>query len=339
MYHGIDTYMNQETTHRRKRVLFLITKATWGGAQRYVHDLATNLPKDAFEVQVAYGTSGRLADMLRAADIELHSIPSLDRDVALLSDIRSFIDIWRCIRHVRPDVVHLNSSKAAALGALAARVLGVQKVVFTVHGWPFGEKRSLIARAVIWLISWWTALLSHTVICVSEYDAKRGRRMPLVARKVTRIYNGISPIEFGPGDTIRSVFPAGAHITGTIGELTRNKNHIALVERASKDPSLYVAIVGEGELRGYLEQQARDKGVGDRVRFFGFIPARDALKGFDTFTLSSLKEGLPYVLIEARMAGLHIEANRVGGVGEILDAQDMSAFTLDTMLRQTAAAY
>ena len=43
--------MNQVV--KPKKVLFLITKATWGGAQRYVYDLATHLPQD-FEPVVAY---------------------------------------------------------------------------------------------------------------------------------------------------------------------------------------------------------------------------------------------------------------------------------------------
>src|SRR5882672_751404 len=97
----------------RSKILYIITKATWGGAQRYVFDLATHLPKDRFEPIVAYGEKGGLAEMLQKEGVQTHPLPALGRDVALLSDIQSFFQIFRYIRETRPDVVHLNSSKAA----------------------------------------------------------------------------------------------------------------------------------------------------------------------------------------------------------------------------------
>ena len=80
-------------------------------------------------------------------------------------------------------------------------------------------------------------------------------------------------------------------------------------------------------------------GLESRVKLFGFMPASDVLRGFDVFALPSLKEGLPYVLLEARAAGLPIVAERVGGVGEILDAKDMTDFSLEQMLQKTVALY
>ncbi|HVU75365.1 MAG TPA: glycosyltransferase [Candidatus Paceibacterota bacterium] len=320
-----------------KKVLYLITKATRGGAQKYLYDLVTRLPEE-YEAVVLYGQRGRLAEDLQDAHIATREIPTLARNVALISDIRSFVAICTCLRSERPDVVHLNSSKAAALGALAARLCGVRRIVFTVHGWPFGERRSSISRIVIWIISWFTALLSHRVICVSDYDLRLAERMPLIARKAVRIYNGITPLQLGSGQIIRDAFPAGVAITGTVGELTPNKNQIALIERAKAEPNLYVAIVGDGELRDFLEKKAVAYGVADRVKFFGYMPVRDVLKGFDAFALPSLKEGLPYVLLEARAAGIPITANRVGGVGEVLD-KPLDAFSLDRMVAETIALY
>ncbi|OGG61630.1 hypothetical protein A3C21_01670 [Candidatus Kaiserbacteria bacterium RIFCSPHIGHO2_02_FULL_59_21] len=324
---------------QKKKILYLITKATHGGAQKYVYDLAVNLPKAEFEPIVAYGTEGRLADDLHRANIATKRLPSLGRDIAIISDIKSFFEIYGTIRTIQPDIVHLNSSKASALGALAARLAGVPKIIFTVHGWPFGEKRNIPAKILIWKISWLTALLSHAVICVSDYDLNLAQRMPFVGRKATRIYNGIGPMQFGSGDIVRSAFPAGAKITGTVGELIKNKNQIALLEQAKSDPGMYVAIVGEGEDRPMLEQKIREYGLRERVKLFGYVPASDALKGFDRFALPSLKEGLPTALIEARLAGLPVIANRVGGVGEVLDAKDLSEFSLERMTTRTFSLY
>ena len=92
-----------------KKILFVITKSNWGGAQRYVYDLATALPKGEFDAQVAFGQPGLLALKLKAAGIATHPILSLERDISLLADLRSFFELWQMFRKERPDVVHLNS--------------------------------------------------------------------------------------------------------------------------------------------------------------------------------------------------------------------------------------
>ena len=328
------------TQPSRKKVLFLITKSNWGGAQRYVYDLATNLPRSEFDVGVAFGQEGLLAKKLKEGQIVTFPIKALGRDVSVRNDVKSFHELVRLFRAQKPDIVHLNSSKAGGLGALAARFAGVPKIIFTAHGWPFWERRNPISRIIIYLFSWLTALLSHKVIVVSGYDLSVAQKMPFVAHKTIRIYNGINlhtPLD--SGDVVRHSFPNGVRITGTVGELTKNKNQISLIEQAKKDPSMYVAIVGDGEDRPYLTKKIEEYGLKSRVRLLGFMPASEVLRGFDVFALPSLKEGLPYVLLEAKAAGLPIAANRVGGVPEILDSKDMEMFSLAHMLEQTFALY
>lgn len=323
---------------KRKKILFLITKATWGGAQRYVYDLATEL-RDKFDVSVAFGQEGLLAKKLRDAGVPAFPIPTLQRDVSLSNDRKSFSELLRLFRAEKPDVVHLNSSKAAGVGALAARCAGVSRIIFTVHGWPFWEQRDFISRGLIYFFSWLTALFSHKVIVVSDYDLSVAKSMPFIGHKTIRIYNGIN-LDFPlySGDIVRHSFPKGVRITGTVGELTRNKNQIALIEKARNNPQMYVAIVGDGEDRTYLRQKIERYGLHDRVKIIGFMWASQVLRGFDVFALPSLKEGLPYVLLEARVANLPIIANRVGGVSEALE-KPLSEFSLDKMISQTVALY
>jgi glycosyltransferase involved in cell wall biosynthesis len=328
----------------QRKVLYVITKSNWGGAQRYVFDLATRLSKAEFEAVVALGGTGEkgaqtglLAQRLKDNGIRTVFIESFMRDVSVNKEFAAYRELIRIFKQERPDVVHLNSSKAGGLGALAARVSGVRKIVFTAHGWPFRESRNPVSKIALWLLSYATALLSTDVICVSEFDLKQAKKMPGV--HAVRIYNGIEPLSLGTGEKIRSAFPAGAKITGTVGELVKNKNQIALVEEAKKDASMHVAIVGEGEERKNLKRKIKEYDLEDRVKLFGFMPAADVLKGFDVFALPSIKEGLPYVLLEAKAAGLPIMANRTGGVGEILDAKDMSDFELARMINRTIGVY
>jgi glycosyltransferase involved in cell wall biosynthesis len=323
-----------------RKILFVITKSNWGGAQRYVYDLATNLPKDQFEVGVALGQPGLLAKKLDAARITTYPISSLQRDVSVMADVKSFFELVRLFRLEQPDVVHLNSSKAGGLGALAARFVGVPRIIFTAHGWPFWEQRNPVSRGLIYFISWITALLSHKIIVVSDYDLKVAQKMPFITHKTIRIYNGIDlNFPLYSADIVRDSFPKGVRITGTIGELTRNKNQISLIEQAKNNPEMCVAIVGDGEDRRYLMKKIEEYGLDARVKLLGFQLASGVLRGFDVFALPSLKEGLPYVLLEAKAVGLPIIANRVGGVGEILDTKDMSDFSLEKMVQKTIVLY
>jgi len=299
----------------KRKVLFLVTKATWGGAQKYVFDLATRLPRNEFDVVVAYGEKGKLASDLFVAGIETCEISSLARDVAVFSDLKSFFEILSCIGTTRPDVIHLNSSKAAALGALAARFQGVRKIVFTVHGWPFKEDRNVLARALIRGISWLTAVLSHTVIVVSKKDEQIGRSMLFLSNKIRHIPIGIHTPDFLTREEAAarlSIRTASPRIV-TIAELTANKGLRYAIEAVSllksRGTNVTYFIISDGEEREALEALALEKGVSDRVRFLGFVDnAARYLKAFDVFLLPSIKEGMPYVLVEAESAGLPIIA-------------------------------
>ena len=302
-----------------KKVLFLITKSNWGGAQRYVYDLATNIPQDQFVPVVALGQSGRLSEELAKEGVSVITLPDLGRDVDLVSDIRAFFQIWALLRKERPDVVHLNSSKAAAFGALAARLSGVPRILFTAHGWPFKEHRGFLSSGLIRTISWFTAFLSHSVIVVSKEDEYIGRLMQGISKKIQYIPLGIAIPAFLPREMASLILPPLTNAWPrlvTIAELTANKGlsyaleAILLLKEYKTDVSYF--IIGEGEERDRLMTQARMLGITDRVYFLGFIPdAARYLKAFDVFVLPSVKEGMPYVLLEAGMAKLPIVSTTV----------------------------
>jgi len=88
----------------RLKVLFLITKSNWGGAQRYVFDLATNLNSDQYEVVVALGGDGELIPKLAEAGIGTINIPGLTRDISIIQELKAMFAIASIIRKERPDV-------------------------------------------------------------------------------------------------------------------------------------------------------------------------------------------------------------------------------------------
>ncbi len=321
-----------DNSSKKTKVLFVITKSNWGGAQRYVYDLATGLPKDRFDVVVALGGSGTLIHKLHAEHIRVLPIFSLARDVSTIGDIFAFFEIWSIFRREKPDVIHLNSAKASGLGTLAARFAGISNIIFTAHGWAFNEDRSFLSRLSIKLLSWVTTLLAHKTIAVSEAVHKDTRNWPFVKNKIITIHNGVNSVDFALRDDARVYFatksgitlPHDALLIGTIAELHKNKGLTfsveAFAEIAQKYPSLFYFILGDGEEREQLEILIKRHELAGRVFLIGFIEnAANYLKAFDIFVLPSVKEGLPYVLLEAGIAGLAVVASHVGGIPEIIE--------------------
>ena len=74
-----------------RKILFIITKSVWGGAQKYVYDLAVNLPKDRFEITVAGGGHGIMADKIMSAGLPFVEIKSFQRDLSFWKEIVSFL--------------------------------------------------------------------------------------------------------------------------------------------------------------------------------------------------------------------------------------------------------
>lgn len=317
----------------KKKVLYLITKSNFGGAQRYVYELSTSLPKDAYDVAVAFGGTGEkgadagsLKTMLEEKGVRTIFLSRFARDIGAFDDFKLFFDISALLKKEKPDILHINSSKAGGLGALAGRFAGVGRIIFTAHGWPHREKRPVWQKALIGLASWATVLLSDETIAVSEKDARTAPAF-LKRASVRLIRNGIAPFATAPRTDARAELskisekplPEDALVIGAIAELTKNKALDVLIRALKNVPGARLVIIGQGEERGRLELLASDIGVLPRVSFAGFVPdARRLLPAFDIYALSSLKEGLPYVLLEAGMAGIPSAATDVGGVPEIV---------------------
>ena len=311
---------------QKLKILHVITKGNWGGAQRYVFDIATRLPHDHYESVVVYGEGTILGEKLNGANIRTIRISSLGRDIDIVNDIKSAQVLFNIIRTEAPDIVHLNSSKIGAIGAVVARIAKVPNIIFTGHGWAWNEDRTLLSKALITCIHWLTIQLCHTTIAVCEDVKRQILRLPFVsAEKIRVIPNGIGEIVFEEKHAARSKIGGGSEKIwiGAIGELHRNKGFDILIDAFSRidhetlNVGLY--IIGEGEERKNLEQKIAEKHLEDSVYLLGFIPnASTLLKAFDIFVMSSRTEAFPYVLLEAGLAQLPVIAPRVGGVPELV---------------------
>lgn len=330
----------------RTKVLICITKSDWGGAQKYVADIARYVAAQPhFDVAVVVGRHERGGeDVFRAclknAGIRTINLPDSGRDISLVRDIRTLRALVRIFTQEQPDVVHLNSTKMGGLGAVAARIAclpGIRRMqarvptyIYTIHGLPFLEDRSGWARMLIRVATYITALLVTRVITISHAEAAHISSWPGVGEKVVTIYNGIDASLLLSRDEARAALArkcdidcTGKVVIGSIAELTHNKGHSYLLEalaRLHRAGAEFVFInFGGGELARALDARTRELMLHERVHWFGFVPdAYYYLRALDMFVLPSVKEGMPFTLLEAGLAGLPVVATDVGGVSEII---------------------
>ncbi len=318
----------------KKKILFLITKSNWGGAQRYVYDLAVAC-KDTNDVVVATGGNGRLVEKLTVEHISVHSIEALVRDVKLLKEFSVAKELFLLLRAEQPDIIHVNSSKAGGLGAFAARLYNFfskkrAAIIFTAHGWAFKEDRTFFSKLLIGFFSYLTVVFAHATIVVSEDDYRRASWMPFVQKKLHTIHIGISTASYKDKNTARKTLaskgalPKKDILVGTIAELHRNKGLTyalgAFEELKKNNSSVGWVVIGEGEERTHLEKLIQIKELRDTVTLLGAIPDAAAyIPAFDIFLLPSVKEGLPYTILEAGGAKTPVVATAVGGIPEVIE--------------------
>lgn len=321
-----------DTKANKTKVIFVITKSNFGGAQKYVYDLATNLPKDRFDVVVALGGSGILTQKLQKQNIRVIPILSLMRDVHVTNDLSAFFELQSIFRSEKPDIVHLNSTKAGGVGALAARLARVPKIIFTAHGWAFNEERPEWQRLIIKFFSWIMVVLSHETIAISDAVKNDAKNWPFVSDKISVIKNGINEPGFFSRSEARTFIkskmsveiPENAFIIGTIAELHKSKGLQYAVEAFAKlipdNPLLYYVILGGGEEKERLESLVELHKLQGHVFLLGFVDdAARFLPAFDVFLLPSVTEGLALVLLETGFAKLPAIASRVGGIPEVIE--------------------
>lgn len=314
------------------KILYIITKSNFGGAQKYVFELATAAKAAGHDVTVACGgtgeagaATGELVTRLQDHDIHIRFIRQFMRDMSVFKDIGAFFEILKILIKDRPDVVHLSSSKAGGIGALASRLVGISNILFTSHGLTIDETwRPIWQRMLIYVSTWGTFMLAHKTILINSENVERAKRMPFMKNKVVKIYNGVGDINFIPRKVAREQLapevPQQSLWIGGVGELHVNKNWSALLQAVTSLPKrVHVIIIGEGEERLKLEQQIANLHLQNNVHLVGYKHAAQYLKAFDIFVLPSKKEGLPYVVLEAGLASVPVIATNLPGLQDVIE--------------------
>jgi glycosyltransferase involved in cell wall biosynthesis len=348
-----------------EKILYFITQSEFGGAQRYVFDLANNLKTD-LKVAIAMGKQGKdgkLAKILTKNNIEYFVIPSLKRNISPINDILALLEIIKLIKNYQPDIIHLNSSKISILGSIAAFIIKLRvasyelRVIYTVHGWVFNEPLPIWLKYFYLYAEKLTAKFKNKIICVSEYDKQIALKYKIATEnKLITIHNGLAPINFYSKEEAQkkirqlSFRPLGRNplnldnshssdfslrqtplemtknkiMIGSIGNLYKTKGFEYFIKAADiltneKKISATFIIIGEGSERKNLKNLIKKYNLENNFILAGEInEAAKLLKAFDIYICSSVKEGLPYSVLEAMQAELPIVTTNVGGIPEMI---------------------
>lgn len=313
---------------RSVKIVYVITRSdVIGGASVHLLDLALGSSKAGHSVDVLVGGEGVFNTRARDLGLSCHSLKYLVREISHGKDIRAFFELRAMLSKLKPDLVHVHSSKAGILGRLAAKSLGLP-AVFTAHGWAFTEGVSEKRRFVYRNIERVMARFSDQILTVSEFD----RQLALKAKvgdeeTVLTIHNGMpevgsNRVSFTQSDQIRLIMVARFEVP---------KNQKFLLEALAKveTKNWELELVGDGPTLESARKLAAQLGIAEKVVFSGAcddVPIR--LSRSDVFILISDWEGLPLTILEAMRSGLAVIASNVGGVSELVANGD-NGFVVD----------
>lgn len=302
-------------TRKPLRILLISSIKYWGGGEAWMLSVARGLTDRGHDVILVCQPNSRLAERARTAGLD----PVLLRMRADLDPVVTF-KLYSLLKNRKIRLVCANMDKEIRLAGPAARLAGVPLIRRRGSDMPFPNKlRFRLADRLL-----------VDGIMVNSRATRRtlleGNRW-LCQEKLHLIYNGI-PLEDQRGDANedadRELDLAGRHpVLVMVGLLTSRKGHEVLFRAVQqigdRYPRMAVLVVGEGPLRGRLEELSRHLGIAGQVRFTGF---RDdvarLMRAADVVVLPSQNEGFGYVLAEAMAQARPVVASRISSIPEVV---------------------
>jgi glycosyltransferase involved in cell wall biosynthesis len=321
---------------KKIKIIHIITKLELGGAQQTTLYTLSHLDQHRYIPVLICGPGGFLLPEARIiSGLKVHICKHLIRPIAPFHDLLVLITLWRILKKEKkaykgPILVHTHSSKAGILGRWAAFLAGIRIRIHTVHGFGINPFQPFLLRWFFVLAEKLTGFLTTSMIYVSCDNRKQGSKLGISnQRNSTIIRSGIEWSKFyqakGNRISVRKELkiPINSKVVGMIACFKPQKAPLDFVRMAYmvtlKLPETHFVLIGDGILRAKIENMIIELGLQGNVHLTGWrrdIP--DLISAMDIMTLTSLWEGLPKVVVEARLMGVPVISTRVSGVEEII---------------------
>ncbi len=306
-----------------------------GGPALHVTLLNARLDPRRYESLLVSGTEnpgeGNLLDWAAGKGVRPVMIPEIIGEATFKPrDVIALQKMYALIRRERPHIVHTHTAKAGFVGRLAARAARVPIIVHTYHGHVLSGYYSPLKTSLLRQMEKALAHSSDCIVAVSDQIRNELAEFGIARKdKIVAVPLGLELDQFlnitrGAGTLRRELgIRQDAPLVGIVGRLAPIKNHRLFLEMARQMlvtvPNACFVIVGDGVIRGELEEYARHLGIAGQVIFTSW--RRDLANiyaALDTLIVSSINEGTPVSAIEAMAAGCPVVATRVGGLPDLI---------------------
>jgi glycosyltransferase involved in cell wall biosynthesis len=307
-----------------------------GGADENTLFTVQGLDKDRYEVNLIMGEEFDESILKRVKDenINIIQIKGLKWKLNFLYDPIVLIKLIKLMRKNHYDIVHTHTTKAGILGRIAARIAGVPVIVHGLHGSTFEAFNSGLLNWLLFLFERLTGRFTDAYISVSKVLSEKYIEKGIGKKEnYHTVYSGMELDKFyGVKEKIdcgKKQRELGINsedfVIGNVARLEERKGHKFLIDtfkkliEKRKDRSLKLLIIGEGEERENLKNYVKEANLEEKVIFTGYREDVEELMAvMDLFVLTSLREGLPRVLVQAAAVGMPSIAFNVDGVPEII---------------------
>ncbi|WJG10463.1 glycosyltransferase [Aliiglaciecola sp. LCG003] len=290
----------QLTGSRKKKLCFVSSTLSKGGAERALSNLLCNMDRENLEITVLLlnqVVTYPVPDDVKLVDLQKRSAVYLPWCFLLL--IKNLLQI-------KPDILISVWSFPSLLTGLALKLCRLKTSwVVRVANNPANQEDDWRKKIFYWLYQHATA---YIVLC-DELKDNFVDFYPYAAGKTYMIRNGfnIDVLVDKASDTSVET-PANGSYLVSVGSLTQQKRYDILIEAyalLSPDKQIPLLILGDGPLRKELEQQAHGLGIADKIRFKGFVTnPYPYVSNAKAFVLNSDYEGLCNAAIEAQCLGV-----------------------------------
>ena len=308
------------------RPLFITGSLVHGGAERHTITLANKLAERGHECHAAYvkDDPSQLARLRGAASVRcLHATRYLD--------LGALQDLAALMVRVRPTSIIAVNQYALLYASIARRwagLTGANRTPLTIT-WHSTFVRSAKERfqMLYYRPLFWNA---DCLVFVCEAQRRHWQARMVRSRRNEVIYNGVDTAHWNPLSAEERRRLRGAlgfsdddYVIGLSAVLRPEKNHLQLVEAVAmlrrRGVRARALMIGDGPMRGEIEERARRLGVAADIVITGFQQeVRPFVAACDTAVLTSFTEAFSLAAIEAMAMAKPVVHSEVGGAAEMI---------------------